>query len=203
MSKRNGVGRPKKTDKGDWSDKMKCICGETFLRSNQSRHRNSKTHQEFVKKEDRLKKRQDKQIDSEIEKKKKLAKNKVKFIDEEALKKINEKKINEKKTIKNKIENKPIKLIEEDIDYESPMSFSSDEDIVDDHQEERQNSSKLTEMIMELRNITEKMDYSLTEINENNISMRNMILEIGDNTLRIEQVLSAFLNQQANNNITS
>jgi hypothetical protein len=56
---------------------------------------------------------------------------------------------------------------------------------------------------MELRNITEKMDYSLTEINENNISMRNMILEIGDNTLRIEQVLSAFLNQQANNNITS
>src|SRR5687768_2322565 len=41
-------GRPRKAveEKAKWDDKLKCpLCGETFMRANQTRHRKSKYHQ--------------------------------------------------------------------------------------------------------------------------------------------------------------
>lgn len=42
------IGRPRKTieEKAKWDDKLECqLCGERFIRANQSRHRKSKYHQ--------------------------------------------------------------------------------------------------------------------------------------------------------------
>lgn len=51
------IGRPKKDNPSQWSDKIKCdVCGNEFIRSNRSNHNKTKQHQLYLKMNDKIKK---------------------------------------------------------------------------------------------------------------------------------------------------
>jgi len=50
-------GRPKKTEKAKWNDRIKCeICGTEFIRSNRSAHNKTKAHKIYSDMNQKLKK---------------------------------------------------------------------------------------------------------------------------------------------------